>query len=97
MQTPYIEKDCTIEHNGQTFEASGSVVTDDRIVAYLGADNVLTDWHGKALGKYRITSTWGINSALSSTMSQVEATVNGVKYTGRSMGLGMVYNGKRKK
>jgi len=96
MQTPYIETDCTIEHNGNTFESGGAIVTNTHITAYLGKDGILTDWHGNTLGTYRITSTWPINSFLSSTMSQVEATVNGVKYTGRSMGVGMVYNGKRK-
>lgn len=93
----YIEKDCTFEVNGKTFEANGACVTGDRIIAYLGYNNDLTNWHGVKLGTYKITSTWKINSYVSTTMHQVEAIVDGVKYTGRSMGKGMIFKGKRKK
>ena len=94
----YIETDCTFTHGGKTFESGGAMVTPDFIVAYLGKDGVLTDWHGERLGTYRIVSTWKTpRSYVSSSMSQVIATVDGVSYTGRSAGVGMVYKGRRTK
>lgn len=97
MTKPYIETDCTIQHQGKTFIAGGAVVTADRITAYLGKDGVLTDWHGEKLGTYRITSKWRTpRSYVSDVMNQVEASVNGVVYVGRSAGVGMSFSGKRK-
>src|ERR1700691_1873235 len=92
----FIERDCVIEHEGRSYEASGAIVSPECIVAYLGRDNVLTDWHGNSLGTYRVTSTWRTpRSYVSTTMSQVRAIVNGVTYTGRSAGQGMIYCGRR--
>jgi hypothetical protein len=92
---PFTEQDCTIVHNGQSFTSGGAVITDNRIVAYLGKDKVLTDWHGSAIGTYRIVSTWKTpRSIVSSTMSAVHATVNGKLYKGRSAGEGMEFFGK---
>jgi hypothetical protein len=91
----YIETDCTITHEGRSFTSGGAVVTDDRIVAYLGKDKVLTDWHGNAIGTYRIVSTWKTpRSYMSDVMHAVHATVNGKLYKGRSMGEGMAFTGK---
>lgn len=91
----YVEKNCTFTHEGQTFEAGGAIVTKGRITAYLGKNGVLTDWHGNALGTYRIVSTWKTpRSFVSSTMHQVHAKVDGQTYTGRSAGVGMVFNGR---
>lgn len=28
MNTPYVERDCVVEHEGKKFEAGGAVVTD---------------------------------------------------------------------
>jgi hypothetical protein len=89
-----VEADCTVEFEGSQFSAGGAV---ERIVAYLGAAGVLTDWHGRPLGTYRITSTWRTpRSFVSSTMSQVVADVDGFQYTGRSAGVGMVFCGRRR-
>ncbi len=93
----YLETDCTFEHEGRKFESGGAVVTPDRIFAYLGKDSVLTDWHGKPLGTYRITATWRTpRSYVSSTMHQVYATVDGITYSGRSSGVGMSFSGRRR-
>ena len=93
----YVETDCTIEFNGQTFESGGAAYDGSRIVAYLGESGVLTNWRGDAIGRYVITSTWQTpRSYVSTTMSQVSACVEGVWYTGRSAGVGMAYVGKRK-
>jgi hypothetical protein len=92
----YVERNCTVEHDGRKFTAGGAVVTPDAVVAYLGKDGILTDWHGRQLGTYRIVATWRTpRSWVSSTMSQVQATVDGVRYTGRSAGVGMIYHGRR--
>jgi hypothetical protein len=94
----YVETDCTVEFDGRKFSAGGAVVSSERIIAYLAKDGVLTDWHGKPLGTYRITSTWRTpRSYVSSTMSQVLAIVDGIAYTGRSAGVGMAYVGRRKR
>lgn len=95
-QASYVESDCTIEHEGRKFTAGGEVVTDRFITAYLGKNGVLTDWHGEAIGTYRILSTWyTLRSHISSTMNSVECFVNGVRYVGRSAGVGMYINAKR--
>ena len=92
----YVETNCTVEHEGKKFEASGAFVSADFIVGYLGKDGVLTDWHGNKIGQYWITSTWKTpRSYVSYTMHQVGAYVDGVFYTGRSAGEGMCFKGKR--
>jgi hypothetical protein len=104
MQEPtYIETDCTITHNGRTFEAGGAVLTSDFALGYIvrAKDSnklILTDWHGKTLSEsVRLVSSWRINSALSDRMYQFEVTLNGVVFTGRGMGVGMVWKGRPKK
>lgn len=93
----YVERDCVVEHGGRRFEAGGAVVTPQRIIAYLGRNEELHDWHGRQLGTYRVTASWRIHSYMSDTMCQVEALVNGVAYKGRSGGVGLVYRGRRKR
>jgi hypothetical protein len=113
MQTPYIETDCTIEHEGRKFTSGGAVVTEDYVVAYVGQtiDHVLgnppytgmfsrrnlTDWHGNVIGTCSFTASWRISSWQSDRMYQIWATVNGVRYTGRGMGAGMVCRLRRAK
>jgi hypothetical protein len=97
MRIPYVETGCTIVHNGKAYTAGGAVVSRQSVVAYLANNGVLTDWQGKALGTYRVTGKWKTpRSYVSSDMWQVEATVAGIVYTGRSAGIGMVYSGKAK-
>ena len=92
----HIEQDCTVEHEGHKFTSRGAVVTPDIVIAYLGNNGVLTDWHGATIGTYRITSTWPTpRSYVSGAMHQVRAVVDGVTYTGRSAGIGLIYRGKR--
>jgi hypothetical protein len=93
----FIEQDCTIPHNGQAFTSGGAVVTDARIVAYLGEDGVLMDWCGHQIGTYRVVSTWKtphMSSMMSAVHATVDATVDGKLYKGRSGGMGMVFMGK---
>lgn len=94
---PYVEANCVVEHEGKKFESGGAVVTPDCIIAYPKKKGVLGDWHGNAIGTWKTISTWKTpRSWVSSTMSQIEATVNGVVYTGRGAGEGMIFKGKCK-
>ncbi len=94
----YVESDCVFTFQDREFESGGAFVSPAYIVAYLGKDNNLLDWHGAKLGTYRTTASWRTpNSYVSSRYYQVEASVDGVVYTGRSAGEGMIYKGKAKK
>ena len=104
----YIEKDCTISHNGQTFESGGAVVTPKVIIAYVGkvsetqgpeyrlqGNRDLTNWHGAIIGRIRLAKSWATpRSHVSSKMYQAYATVDGITYTGRTAGEGMIFKGK---
>ena len=58
--------------------------------------HTLTDWHGKPIGTIRLTVSWRTSrSYVNSRMYQAYATVNGVTYTGRTTGEGMIFRGKR--
>ena len=107
--TTYIEQDCTIEHNGQTFEAGGAVVTPDFAIGYvkdhksaMSERGVITDWHGNEIGKIvACTSTWPVHSWMGNRMHQIEARIDGVLYTGRAIGdvhgvSGIIWRGRRK-
>jgi hypothetical protein len=93
----YVERDCTVTHEGREFTSGGAVVTAAFIIAYPGKDGVLKDWHGNALGTWRAVSSWQMGWPVAHRMFQIEATVNGVTYTGRGLGEGMIYRGRRKK
>jgi len=93
----YVEKDCTIQHEGRSFESGGAIVTPDFIVAYPGKRNILQDWHGKEIGTWHATASWPVRSWVGTTMYQIRATVDGIVYTGRGFGEGCIYRGKVKK
>lgn len=103
MKTPYIETACTVEFQGRKFASGGAVVADDYVIAYVGkkengAPRALTDWHGNRLGICYLTSNWPIrNGWVASRMYQIEAYINGVRYTGRGCGEGMVCRLRRAK
>ncbi len=54
----YVETDCTVAHAGQGYTAGGAIVTAQRIIAYPGPDNLLQDWHGRPLGRWRAVASW---------------------------------------
>ena len=98
MSATFVERPCVFTAGGRAFEAGGAAGSEGHLVAYLGEGGVLTDWHGSPIGTYRITATWRTpRSFASGRMHQVEATVGGRVYTGRSAGVGCVYRGRRKK
>jgi len=94
-----IESDCAIVFHGTRYESNGAMVTPKWIIAYMGKDMAsVTDWHGETLGTARVTTSWATpTSYLSDRCYQVEATVNGITYTGRTSGESMIYKGKVKK
>ncbi len=92
----YVERGCVIEHAGRQFESGGAVITSDFIVAYPKANGWLCDWHGNTIGAWRIVAKWRVNSYVGLHMHQIESLVDGVVYTGRGFGEGMIYKGKRK-
>lgn len=101
----YIEADCTVTLQGREFTAGGAVVTDAWVIGYVGPmidpgtrTRALLDWHGHRIGTCWIVATWATpRSCVSSTMHQIEAAVNGILYTGRGCGEGMIYHGKQAK
>jgi hypothetical protein len=99
----YVERDCTIEHEGKVFESGGAIVTGSHAIAYphfereyVGACGLLKDWHGNTIGTCHITASWRINSYMSNKMFQIAATIDDVRYTGRGCGSGMIWRGKRR-
>ena len=93
----YVEADCTVAHAGQSYAAGGAIVTASRIIAYPGPDNVLQDWHGRPLGRWRAVASWRQARRKPERIYQIEAVVAGVTYTGRGLGQGMIFSGYRKR
>lgn len=61
MTEPLIERDCTIEHQGQTFSAAGAILApcaDGRwrgVVYESATSQDVCTWHGKRIAR----ATWG--------------------------------------
>lgn len=113
----YVEQDCTIEHEGKTFEAGGAVVTDEYAIGYVKIGDYLhlshvdrngrvtgdplgtvTDWRGNYLGNVYSCQSFRLHpSSFGSQgrMFQIKAQINGIWYTGRTQGNGMIWRGKR--
>lgn len=87
----------TVEMDGREFTALGAVVTEDSATGYINGSD-LTDWESKRIGSVRVVSSWPMpRSWQGSRMYQIEATINGIVYTGRGFGNGMLWRGKRKR
>jgi hypothetical protein len=98
----YIEKDCTVEFEGKKFTEGGAFVSPVYAIGYLKFDREylyatgkVTTWHGEYLGEAQIVARWKVKSYMADEMMQVICIINGVKYTGRSFGNGMIWKGKR--
>ena len=96
-EATYIETDCTIEHEGRTFESGGAYVDDTYLTAYIGSDGrTVTDWKGNALGRAVVRSSWPIHSYMADRMYAYRVTLDdGRNYSARGMGAGMLVRGKR--
>lgn len=91
----YVEQNCTFTHDGKPFTSGGAVVTPDYAIGYVGNAGTMTDWHGRVIGTCRVVSSRRISSWQSNRMYQIEATIDGVRYTGRGLGTNMLWRGKR--
>ncbi len=91
METPFVERDCTIEYNGKKFESGSAVVTENYIVAYVSNDfRHIQTWHGDNIGDILWKTSWRTpRSWMSSRQYQVTARVNRKLFTGRTNGEGM--------
>lgn len=95
-QASYVERDCTIEHEGRKFESGGAVVTEQFIVVYPRSDGKVCDWHGNVLGEAFVLSSWRTpRSFMAARMYSFAVYVNGVRYVGRGAGNGMSLRAKR--
>lgn len=69
-----------------------------RMIAPMNGTPVeITDWHGNKIGSGWITRSWRRFSYISIFQYQIQAMINGVWYTGRSAGSGMIWKAKRSK
>lgn len=98
----YIEQDCTVEFNGQSFSSGGAVVTPEYLIAYPSTNGELHDWHGNKIGTWKLISErpaifFGHRSFMADTYCYMRARVNGVQYSLRGFGEGMVARGRRVK
>lgn len=81
----HIEQDCTVEHEGKKYEASGSYLVRcsdgfSRGIVYAGKDcRSVTTWHGEKLADATFGATWQGNFC---KMRCVSFTVDGVRYRG---------------
>lgn len=82
----------------------------EEIIAYVGAKlgdgmgcdrhgptsrRALTNWLGTKIGTCYLSSSWPVRTRIGSRMYQIWATVNGVAYTGRGFGEGMIVRLRR--
>ncbi len=87
-----------MERDGVLHSALGSFVSKLQAIGYLSSDLKSIDtWDGKHLGTAHVICRWHTRSWISKYMYQVEAVICGRRYTGRTMGAGMLWRGKLKK
>ena len=90
-----------IASEGRTFEAASAMVTPDYAAGYPGDVDgklMMLTGRGDALGPARIIACWPTPySWRGSHMYQIEATINGIVYTGRGLGENMLWRGKPKR
>jgi hypothetical protein len=98
LTVPFVEQDCTFEHEGRKFTSGGAAVFGKHAIAYMTSDmRRITTWHGDDIGPAKVVASWPMPySWLSQRQYQVEATINGKLYTGRTMGGSMLWRGKLK-
>jgi hypothetical protein len=67
-----------------------------RLSAFRVSLGVITNWHGdETLGRITRFTSWPIRSYLSPRMYQITARIDGVFYTGRSGGNGMIWRARK--
>ena len=101
----YSEGQCTVEYEGREFSSNGAEVTDNYLLAYgkfkkeiLGEKGEITNWKGDKLGDAWIVGKWRTpNGFISSYQYQYDVLINGIWFTARGLGSGMLCRGRRKK
>ena len=101
----FVEQDCTIEHEGRTFESGGAYIVDGRIAAYPAkaphnGRQPLCDWHGNEIGYWYVINSrpavfFGYQSFMGDRYYYMRGVVDGVRYSLRGFGPGMIATGKR--
>lgn len=88
----FIEKDCTFELEGRTFESGGAVVTENYVIGYMSSDmKRIQTWRREHItDNVKITSSWRVRSFISDKQYQIRALINGRWFTGRTAGGGMI-------
>ena len=97
----------TLTFQGNQFTAMGAIISPTHAVGYIkGVEPFyratlveLTNSAGEVIGRGRVVAAWRNppNCFVSTRQYQIEITINGRRYTGRSMGAGMLWRGKAKK
>ena len=88
-----------IEHDGRTFESGGGAVTPTHLACYPNNDGTVALWDGTVIGRYRWISSrpaifFGYRSWRGARYYYGRARANGVTYTLRGFGVGMLARGK---
>ncbi len=91
------ETECVITApNGTKHEAGGAFIDGDRLLAYAGPNETLTDWHGNPIGSLRWRSKHRVyGSAWGTDYHYGRAIVGGIVYSVHGWGTGMLVRGKR--
>lgn len=102
MDIPFVEKDCTVNFQGRSFESGGAAVSDDYAIAYPDGKGNLNDWHGNKIGTYWVVSSrpavfFGQHSWQGSRYFYMRGTIGARTYAFRGFGAGMIAKGKRMK
>jgi len=98
MNTPFVEENCTIEHEGKTFEAGGSYLCNCsdgyvRGTVYAKKGDTMSD-HSRAYGWGKVTTWHGEEIAkcyfypayrnnMGAWIRPISFTVNGIAFKGR--------------
>lgn len=92
----------TVVFEGREFTEGGAYLSEDYAIGYLRADpegNLhIATWEGRPMGDAVAISSWRTpRSYVSSRMFQVEALIDGRRYTGRTAGCETIWRGRRKR
>lgn len=63
-EIPYVEQDCCLEIEGKKYCSGGSLIIQDRMIAYTAKDEtglIITTWHGEKISnaRYGGRHPWG--------------------------------------
>ena len=91
----FVERDCTIQHDGRSFEAGGAYRVGTKALVYVSADGTrVTTWKGERLGTVVSAtpvklSQWSPMCGAKMYAYRVVMDADGSVWSGRGMGEGM--------